>query len=246
MNFFVTGGSRGIGESIVLEAARSGHSVAFTYLTRGDQAADVERRAQQAMPDGRAKAYQMDVRTSDSVEAVGDRVLDDFGRIDVVVSNAGMNRPNLLVQMTDEEWDEVIATNLTGAFYLARYFLPPMMSQRFGRFILISSLAHRGITGQANYCASKAGLHGLAWAIAKEYGRRGITANVVVPGVFDTDMTREGLSTTNKDFWIQYCPLGRMGELQELSKLVAFLASDGAGFINGQEIQVHGGLDWAP
>ena len=97
-----------------------------------------------------------------------------------------MNRPNLLVQMTDEEWYEVVATNLTGAFYVARYFLPPMMSQRFGRFILISSLAHRGITGQANYCASKAGLHGLAWAIAKEYGRRGITANVVVPGVFET------------------------------------------------------------
>ncbi len=246
MNFFVTGGSRGIGEAIVLEAARCGHSVAFTYLTREEQAADVERRATQAADGVKVKAYQMDVRNSESVESIGDRVLDEFDRIDVVVSNAGMNRPNLLVQMTDEEWDEVIRTNLTGAFYLSRYFLPPMMSQRFGRFILISSLAHRGITGQANYCASKAGLHGLAWAIAKEYGRRGITANVIVPGVFDTDMTREGLSTTNKDFWIQYCPLGRMGELGELSKLVAFLASDGAAFINGQEIQVHGGLDWAP
>jgi NAD(P)-dependent dehydrogenase (short-subunit alcohol dehydrogenase family) len=246
MNFFVTGGSRGIGGSIVLDAARAGHGVAFTYLTRAEQAADVERQARQANPGAQVKAYQMDVKNSESVETVGDRVLDDFDRIDVVVSNAGMNRPNLLVQMTDEEWHEVLSTNLTGAFYIARYFLPPMMSQRFGRFILISSLAHRGITGQANYCASKAGLHGLAWAIAKEYGRRGITANVVVPGVFDTDMTRDGLSTANKDFWIQYCPLGRMGELDELSKLVAFLASDGAGFINGQEIQVHGGLDWAP
>ena len=246
MNFFVTGGSRGIGESIVLEAAACGHNVAFTYLTQADHATEVERRAQQKLAGGQAKAYQMDVRRSQSVETVGDQVLDDFGRIDVVVSNAGMNRPNLLVQMSDEEWDEVVATNLTGAFYLARYFLPPMMSQRFGRFILISSLAHRGITGQANYCASKAGLHGLAWAIAKEYGRRGITANVVVPGVFDTDMTREGLSTANRDFWIHYCPLGRMGELAELSKVVAFLASDGAAFINGQEINVHGGLDWAP
>ena len=246
MNFLVTGGSRGIGEAIVLEAARAGHDVAFTYLTRAEQAAEVERRARGAADGVRVKTYQMDVKRSASVEEVGDRVLDDFGRVDVVVANAGMNRPNLLVRMTDEEWDEVMTTNLTGAFYLARHFLPPMMSQRFGRFILISSLAHRGITGQANYCASKAGLHGLAWAIAKEYGRRGITANVVVPGVFDTDMTRDGLSTANKEFWIQYCPLGRMGECTELSKVVTFLASDGAAFINGQEIQVHGGLDWAP
>jgi len=245
MNFFVTGGSRGIGGAIVLEAARAGHNVAFTYLNRAADAAEIERRAG-ASAGGRVRSYQMDVRRSDSVEAVGDRVLEDFERIDVVVANAGMNRPNLLVQMGDDEWDEVVRTNLTGTFYVARYFLPPMMSQRFGRFILISSLAYRGITGQANYCASKAGLHGLAWAIAKEYGRRGITANVIVPGVFDTDMTRDGLSTANKDFWIQYCPLGRLGELAELSKLVAFLGSEGAGFINGQEIQVHGGLDWAP
>jgi NAD(P)-dependent dehydrogenase (short-subunit alcohol dehydrogenase family) len=246
MNFLITGGSRGIGESIVLQAASEGHGVAFTYLKQDDLAREVERRAQSASPEARVKAYQMDVKDSASVESTGDAILDDFDSIDVVVSNAGINRLNLLVQMSDEEWNEVIQTNLTGAFYLARYFLPFMMSRRFGRFILISSLGFRGITGQANYCASKAGLHGLAWAIAKEYGRRGITANVVVPGVFDTDMTRKGLSTTNKDFWNQYCPLGRMGELHELSKLITFLCSDGGGFINGQEIQVNGGLDWAP
>ena len=246
MNFLITGGSRGIGEAIALEAAGQGHGVAFTYLTNAAQAADVERRAVAAGATGRVKAYQMDVKDSASVERAGDAILDDFDSIEVVVSNAGINRPNLLVQMGDEEWDEVIRTNLTGAFYVARYFIPSMLSRRFGRFILISSLGYRGITGQANYCASKAGLHGLAWAIAKEYGRRGITANVVVPGVFDTDMTREGLSTTNKDFWIQYCPAGRMGNLSELSQLVTFLASDAAGFINGQEIPINGGLDWAP
>ena len=211
MNFFVTGGSRGIGGSIVLDAARAGHGVAFTYLSRAEQAADVEQQARQANPGVQVRAYQMDVKQSESVEAVGDRVLEDFDRIDVVVSNAGMNRPNLLVQMTDEEWYEVVATNLTGAFYVARYFLPPMMSQRFGRFILISSLAHRGITGQANYCASKAGLHGLAWAIAKEYGRRGITANVVVPGVFDTDMTRDGLSHRQQGLLDSILPAGADG-----------------------------------
>jgi 3-oxoacyl-[acyl-carrier protein] reductase len=246
MNFLITGGSRGIGAAIALEVARQGHGVAFTFATRADAAADVECRARMLGSAGLVRAYQMDVSDSSSVESGGDRILDDFGRIDVVVSNAGVNRPNLLVHMSDEEWDAVVRTNLTGAFYLARYFLPTMMSQRFGRFILMSSLGHRGITGQANYCASKAGLHGLACAIAKEYGRRGITANVIVPGVFDTDMTRSGLSTANRDFWIQYCPLGRLGTLDELSKLVAFLASDGAGFINGQEIAVHGGLDWAP
>jgi 3-oxoacyl-[acyl-carrier protein] reductase len=246
MNFLVTGGSRGIGASIVGEAARAGHAVAFTYIRHSAEAAEIERRLQQQEAAPRVQAYQMDVSDSASVERAGDQILDDFGRIDVVVSNAGVNRPNLLVHMSDEEWHEVIGTNLTGAFYVARYFLPSMVGQRFGRVILISSLAHRGITGQANYCASKAGLHGLAWAIAKEYGRRGITANVVVPGVFDTDMTRNGLSTTNREFWMQYCPLGRLGTLDELSKLVTFLASDGAAFVNGQEIAVHGGLDWAP
>jgi 3-oxoacyl-[acyl-carrier protein] reductase len=246
MNFLVTGGSRGIGESIVLQAAGEGHSVAFTYLSNEERARDVERRARTASPNSLVKAYPMNVKDSASVEQSGDSVMNDFENIDVVVSNAGINRLNLLVQMSDEEWNDVIQTNLTGAFYLARYFLPFMMSRRFGRFILISSLGHRGITGQASYCASKAGLHGLAWAIAKEYGRRGITANVVVPGVFDTDMTRMGLSTTNKDFWNQYCPLGRMGRLDEVSKVVTFLCSDAAGFINGQEINVNGGLDWAP
>ncbi len=246
MNFLVTGGSRGIGASIVLEAAREGHDVAFTYVKRADEAADVERRAAEQSPAARVKAYQLDVGCSTSVENAGDRILDEFGHVDVVVSNAGVNRPNLLVHMTDEEWAEVLTTNLTGAFYLARYFLPTMMTRRFGRFVLISSIGYRGITGQANYCASKAGLHGLAWAIAKEYGRRGITANVVIPGLFDTDMTRSGLSATNKEFWGQYCPAARMGHLTELSKVVTFLASEGASFINGQEIPVNGGLDWAP
>jgi NAD(P)-dependent dehydrogenase (short-subunit alcohol dehydrogenase family) len=194
----------------------------------------------------KVKAYQMDIRDSASVEGVGDKVLNDFDNIGVAVCNAGVNRPNLLVRMSDEEWDDVLRTNLTGAFYVARYFLPPMMSRRFGRFIMISSLGSGGTTGQANYCASKAGLHGLASAIAKEYGRRGITANVVVPGLFDTDMTREGLSVTNKEFWNQHCPLGRMGKLDEISRVITFLASDGAAFINGQSIPVTGGLDWAP
>ena len=246
MNFFITGGSRGIGAQIVLQAAREGHCVAFTYHEQAERAGNVELAAREMAPGAKVKAYAMDVRDSGSVEQAGDAVLNDFESIDVAVCNAGVNRPNLLVRMSDEEWDDVLRTNLTGPFYVARYFLPHMMARRFGRFIMISSLGHSGITGQANYCASKSGLHGLASAIAKEYGRRGITANVVVPGVFETDMSREGLSVTNKEFWIQYCPLGRLGKLDELSKLITFLASDGAAFINGQAIPVNGGLDWAP
>jgi NAD(P)-dependent dehydrogenase (short-subunit alcohol dehydrogenase family) len=246
MNFFITGGSRGIGESIVYQAVKEGHNVAFTYRTQGDRAATVVQRAREEAPGAKVKAYPMDVRDSASVETAGDAVLEDFESIDVAVCNAGVNKPNLLVKMSDEEWDDVLRTNLTGSFYVARDFIPFMMTRRFGRVILMSSLAHAGITGQANYCASKAGLHGLASAIAKEYGRRGITANVVVPAIFDTDMAREGLSTANKAFWLQYCPLGRMGKLDELSRVVTFLASDGAAFINGQVISVDGGLDWAP
>jgi len=146
--------------------------------------------------------------------------------------------------MSDDEWHDVIATNLHGSFYVCRAFLPAMLANRFGRIVLISSIVHNGATGQSNYCASKAALHGLAGSIAKEYGRRGITANVVIPGFFDTPMTRETLPAANKEFWIKYCPAGRIGELDEIAKVVTFLASDGGGFINGQAIPVTGGLDW--
>lgn len=246
MKFFVTGGSRGMGEAIVLQAVEEGNDVAFTYFEQADRAAQVVESAQTLRPGACVKAYQMDVGNSGSVEETGDQVLEDFNGVDVVVCNAGINRVNLLVRMSDKEWDDVIRTNLTGGFYVARHFLPSMLAQRFGRFILISSIGHAGITGQANYCASKAGLHGLASAIAKEYGRRGITANVIVPGFFETDMTREGMSLHNQEYWKQYCPLGRTGKLGEISKVVTFLTSSGASFINGQAIPVNGGLDWAP
>lgn len=244
MNFFITGGSRGIGEAIVAQAAQEGNGVAFTYRECQDRAMQVRKRAAENCR--LVKAYQLDVTDSSLVEEVGDRVLDDFGSIDVVVCNAGINRLGLLVQMSNQDWDDVVHTNLTGAFYVARYFLSSMMAQRFGRLIFVSSLGYTGVTGQAAYCASKAGLHGLAGAIAKEYGRKGITANVVVPGFFETDMTRDDMAASYREYWNRYCPLGRMGELEEISKVVTFLTSSGAGFINGQAIPVNGGLDWAP
>jgi NAD(P)-dependent dehydrogenase (short-subunit alcohol dehydrogenase family) len=246
MNFFVTGGSRGIGESIVLEAIRQGHGVGFTYLNNETRAMKVIDAARQLTPGSRCKAYQLDVRSSAAVEEVGDRFMNDFDSIEVVVANAGINKNQLLVSMSDEDWDDVLRTNLTGTFYVCRQFLPAMLANRFGRFVLMSSIAYSGISGQANYCASKAGLHGLCSSMAKEYGRKGITTNVVVPGFFDTDMTRDTMSESNKEFWAQFCPAGRAGELKEVAHAVMFLASEDASFINGQAIPVTGGLDWAP
>jgi len=246
MVFFVTGGSRGIGAAIVLDAIRTGHDVAFTYLRRQEQALEVVEQARRLRPEGTCRAYQLDVRDSAAVEKVGDQVLDEFETVHAVVANAGVNLNNLAVSMSDEEWQTVIDTNLTGAFYVCRQFLPTFLGTGFGRIILISSIGAHGVSGQANYAASKAGLLGLSAALAKEYGRKGITSNVVVAGFFDTDMTREGMSEANRSFWLKYCPVGRVGELGEVSKAVLFLASDAASFINGQTLGVTGGLDWAP
>jgi NAD(P)-dependent dehydrogenase (short-subunit alcohol dehydrogenase family) len=248
MIYFVTGGSRGIGANLVLSAVKQGHDVAFTFVSREAGARAVVEQAKGERADARVRPYQLDVKDSAAVERVVDQVVDDFGTIDVVVNNAGINRDNVLASMSDDEWNEVIATNLTGTFFVCRQVLPVMMRQRFGRIINVSSLSQGGAAGQANYAAAKAGLHGLTLTIAKEYGRKGITANCVVPGFFETDMTRESLPEHMRQFWRSYCPVpkGRSGELPELSAVINFLASKEAGFVNAQVIHVTGGLDWGP
>lgn len=246
MIFFVTGGSRGLGEAIVLDAVRAGHDVAFTYNARSDAAEDVVARAKALSPSSKVKAYALDVRDSAAVERVGDAVLDDFDKVEVVVCNAGVNLNGLAANMSDDDWKFVIDTNLTGSFYVARQFLPTLVSHRFGRLIFMSSLGRNGVSGQANYAATKAGLVGLSCTLAKEYGRRGITSNVVAPGFFETDMTRADMSESNRDFWLKYCPIGRIGDPAEVAKVVLFLASEGASYVNGTTIDVTGGLDWAP
>src|SRR5215470_12376930 len=155
MIFFVTGGSRGIGEAIVLQTIREGHSVAFTYLESAKRAAEVVAKAQAMRPDAQCRAYQLDVRSSHAVDQVGEQVLEDFETVDAIVANAGVNMNNLVVSMSDDEWHTVLQTNLTGSFYVCRQFLPTMIAKRFGRIVLISSLGHSGVSGQANYCASK-------------------------------------------------------------------------------------------
>ncbi|RLB65944.1 MAG: 3-ketoacyl-ACP reductase [Deltaproteobacteria bacterium] len=248
MIYFITGGSRGIGANLVKRAVEAGHDVAFTYATAADQAKEVVAQAKALRPEANCRCYQLELRSREQIESVVDQAADDFDTIDVVVNNAGINRDSLLMAMTDEEWDEVIATNLTGPFMVCRAALPVLIANRYGRIINISSVVAEGATGQTNYAASKAGLHGLTKSIAKEYGRKRITANVVVPGFFETDMTREHMPEEIRSFWKQYAPMpkGRGGELDELAAVIMFLASKEAAFVNGQELRVTGGLDWNP
>ena len=246
MVYFVTGGSRGIGAAIVLKAIEDGHDVAFSYLGNEQRAAEVVQKSSELRPEGTCKAYRMDVRDAQEVERVGDQILDDFETVDVVVNNAGINRDNLAVSMTDEEWHDVMATNLHGPFYVARQFLTNMLMNRFGRIINISSVSATGSTGQINYATSKAGLVGLTRTLAKEYGKKGITANIVIPGWFETEMTDDAMPESSREFWFSLCPKRRTGKLEELTSVVAFVASPEAEFINGAEIPVTGGLDHAP
>ncbi len=243
---FITGGSRGIGAATVAHAAASGHDVAFTYVNDADAADAVIARVAEASPDRKVRAYQLDVRDSAAVDSVADEVLLAFEGVDAVICNAGVNRNGLAYSMEDDEWQTVIDTNLTGSFYVCRAFLPELIANGGGKILLLSSVTAYGASGQAAYSASKAGLHGLAQTLAKEYGPKNVTTNVVLPGYFDTDMTRgEGMSTQLRDYATGYCPLRRLGELDELAQTMLFLLSPAAGFINGAVIPVTGGLDWA-
>ena len=209
MAFLVTGGSRGIGRGIVLDAARAGHDVAFTYATQSDAALEVVKEAQQAAPNAKIKAYELDVRRSSAVDEVVGQIGDDFDSIDVLINNAGINRPGLAMSMSDEDWQDVIDTNLTGAFFMVRAVLPHFLG------------------------------------LAKEYGPKGVRSNVLMLGLFDTDMVREGLSQDNRDFWLKYCPCQRFGEVREISQICVYLASGAANFIYGQELTLTGGLEHA-
>ena len=246
MILFVTGGSRGIGASIVHEAIRQGHDVAFSYLRRQQQARDVMAQAREIDRTRRCLAYQLDVRDSAAVERVADAVIDEFGTVNGVVANAGVNANGLAATMSDEDWSLVIDTNLTGTFYVCRQFLPTLLANGGGRIVMVSSVSYAGMSGMANYAASKAGLLGLSATLAREYGPKGITSNVVIPGFFDTEMTQDSMSDALKEYWVRLCPLRRLGERDEVASVILFLVSDAARFVTGQAIPVTGGLDWAP
>jgi NAD(P)-dependent dehydrogenase (short-subunit alcohol dehydrogenase family) len=228
----------------VLQAVSEGHEVAFTYRSDESSARAI---AEQAASSGcKALYYPLDVRDSEAVERVSERVTNDLGDAQVVVNNAGVVRSNLAAMMTDDEWREVLDTNLSGAFYVSRAFLPGMLAGGFGRIINISSVVSGGMAGMANYAASKAGLHGLTKTLAKEYGRKNITANCIVAGAVETDMARDDLSDKVRRFGQEHASVPRLAEPGEIARIVMFLASESSSYINGAEIPVTGGLDWLP
>ena len=221
---FVTGGSRGIGRAIVLRLVAEGVPTAFTYV--GNEEAMRETRALAAGANAAVdvKAYRMDVTDSGEVERVADKVMEDFPTLGIVVNNAGIVRNNTAAMMSDEQWQEVIAADLSGPFFVIRSFLTHLMGARWGRIINISSLAQEGSSGQVNYAAAKAGLIGLTKTLAREYGPRGITSNIVTVGYVETDMTDRHMATKLHDIWLEYCPMKRIGAAEEIASLVNYLA----------------------
>lgn len=246
MNVFVTGGSRGIGRGIVLKMIEEGNGVAFTYAGNVKAAEETVRLAKEINPDCNVKSYKMDQSVSSEVEEVIEQAIADFDEFGALVNNAAILQDNVVAFMSDEEWDKVIKTNLYGPFYVSRTMIMHFLSNRFGRIINISSLSQGGSTGQANYAASKAGLVALSNTISREYGPKKITSNVVVVGYVPTDMTQNNMSEKLSDFWVQWCPAKRVGEVEEIAGMVHFLTTEKAGFISGETINVTGGFGYAP
>ncbi len=235
----ITGSSRGIGKAAALALAEQGSKIVVNYARSGD-AADAVVAEIEGMG-GEAIALQADVSKADQVDAMVKATMDKFGRIDVLVNNAGITRDTLLLRMKPEDWQAVIDLNLTGVFLCTRAVSKIMLKQRSGRIINISSVAGlMGNPGQANYSAAKAGVIGFTKTIAKELAPRGITANVVAPGFIATDMTGD---LKNTEEILKYIPLGRYGQPEEVAGLIRFLAADpAAAYITGQVMNVDGGM----
>ena len=236
----VTGSSRGIGRAIALRLAADGCAVVVNYRAGADAAAEVVGSIESA--GGTAVAVQADVTDSAAVESMVGQTLERFGRLDVLVNNAGVTRDGLLMRMKDADWDMVIATNLRSVFLASRAVLRPMMRQRGGRIVSITSISGlSGNAGQCNYAAAKAGIVGFTLSLAKEAGSRGITVNAVAPGYVPTDLTGD-LPQALLDEAVKATPLGRLGTVQDIASAVSFLASDDAAFITGQVLRVDGGM----
>jgi 3-oxoacyl-[acyl-carrier protein] reductase len=237
----VTGGSRGIGEAIARKFAEQGADVAFTYLSSEDRAKQIE--AELIALGVRAKAYRSDASDYAQAESLVNEVVKEFGRIDVLVNNAGITRDTLLLRMTEQQWDEVIGTNLKSVFNLTKHALRPMLKQRSGSIINMSSVVGDfGNAGQANYAASKAGIFGFTKSIAKEVGSRNIRCNALAPGFIETDMT-EALDEATRKSFLDGIPLKRLGTGREIADAALFLASDLSSYVSGQTLSVCGGLN---
>ena len=234
----VTGASRGIGRAIALKLADSGAAV--IAAARADHADAVVAEIEAA--GGTAVGVSLDLTDTASIPTLARTALDRFGRIDVLVNNAGIVRDQLMMRMKPGDWDAVLATNLTAAFGCCQSVLRTMLKQRAGRIVNISSVvAQSGNAGQANYAASKAGLIGFSKSLAREVASRGITVNVVAPGLIDTDMT-SGLDERAREALVGQIPMARLGSPDEVAAAVCFLASDEASYITGQVVAVNGGM----
>ena len=236
----VTGASRGIGRRIAVTLAGYGATVIVNY--NGSQAKAEEVVTEIERNGGHAEAIQCNVAEFDAAKKLIDKVVKSYGRLDILVNNAGITKDNLILKMSEEDFDAVLSTNLKGAFNCVKHVARQMLKQKSGRIINISSVSGvMGNAGQANYCASKAGVIGLTKSVARELGSRGITSNAVAPGFIETEMTAV-LSDDVKKSMGEQIPLKRFGQTKDIAETVAFLASDLAGYITGQVIQVDGGM----
>ena len=236
----VTGASRGIGRAVALKLAGEGATVIVNYNGSKERAEEVKKEIEAA--GGKAEIRQCNVSDFSACEEMFKEIISTFGSVDILVNNAGITRDGLLMKMSEADFDSVIETNLKGTFNTIRFASRQMLKQRSGRIINMSSVVGiAGNAGQANYASSKAGVIGLTKAVARELASRGITVNAIAPGFIETEMT-EVLSDAVKEASVAQIPLGRFGKPEDIAKTAAFLASDDAGYITGQVIQVDGGM----
>lgn len=235
----VTGASQGIGRACALELARAGATVVLAARNEGkltEAVAEIEAAG------GKAAAFALDVASEESIKNTAKAVLERFGKVEILVNNAGITRDGLMLRMKRADWDDVLATNLTGAFLLTQSLLSAMLKNRWGRIINITSVVGRtGQAGQVNYAASKAGMIGMTRSMAREVASRGITVNAVAPGYIETPMTAV-LDEKQRAAMMATIPLGRPGTDHDIAQAVAFLASEGAGYITGHVLDVNGGM----
>jgi 3-oxoacyl-[acyl-carrier protein] reductase len=238
----ITGGSRGIGAAIVRRFAEEGATVAFTYNSSKEKAEALAAEIS-ATYGVTCKAYQSDAASFSAAEALVNAVIADFGQIDVLINNAGITRDTLMLRMSEQQWDDVIANNLKSVFNLTKHAIRFMMKNKGGSIINMSSIVGvTGNAGQANYAASKAGIIGFSKSIAKEMGSRNVRCNVIAPGFIETDMTDE-LDEKTKEAYLQNIPLKRLGGAREIADVCVFLGSDMSTYITGQTLSVCGGLN---
>ncbi len=236
----ITGASRGIGKAIAMAFAKEGANVAFTDIVKDENFENTEKELNALGI--KAKGYVSDASDFEGSHKTVEEILKDFGTVDILVNNAGITRDNLLLRMTEDQWDLVMKVNLKSVFNMTKAVLRTMMKQRSGSIINISSVVGvSGNAGQANYSASKAGIIGFTKSVAKELGSRNIRSNAIAPGFIMTDMTKQ-LPEEVKSGWYEKIPLGRGGEPEEVAKVAVFLASDLASYVTGQVISVCGGM----